>query len=163
MIAEAIVNLPDGERQAETGLLTDGLIDSPELARRIHEAIFRLSRRLRTLRLVGGLTSERLSTLGAIRMEGPISLSDLAGMEMVTLGTMSRMVSWLEAKNLVKRKAHKQDGRAILISTTAKGRRTHDRALAQSLTQIIETICELDSEELAAVATLLMDVRGTKS
>ncbi len=134
---------------------------SPELALQVHEAFSRLARRLRKLDLPYGLTNERLSTLAAIQVCEHVSISALAEAEIVSLPTMSRMVAKLEAEGLVKRREHKFDGRGVVVSITAKGRRAYQRATQQSLTHLIDTLSGLGSEQLAAIRTLLSTLDGS--
>ena len=133
---------------------------SPELAPQVHEAFSRLARRLRALEFPYGLTNERLSTLATIRDNEPISVSGLAKAEIVSLPTMSRMVAKLEAEGLVKRREDKVDGRGVLVSTTAKGRRAYERATQQSLSQLIGTLNTLVPGQLAAISKLLATLEG---
>ena len=128
---------------------------SPELAPQVHEAFSRLSRRLRALNLPFGLTNERLSTLAAIGDHEPVSISALAAAEIVTVPTMSRMVDALEAKGFLRRRDDKLDSRAVLISTTAKGRRAYQRATQQSLSHLKGTLKTLAPEQLAVIRTML--------
>ena len=106
---------------------------SQELAPQVHEAFSRLSRRLRALELPDGLTIERLSTLATVAALEPVSISALAKAEIVSLPTMSNMVAKLEAKGLVKRREDRLDRRGVLISTTANGRASSQRATPPSL------------------------------
>ena len=133
---------------------------SPAIGPQVHEAFSRLARRLRALDLPYGLTNERLSTLASVTAHGPISISALAEAEIVSLPTMSRMVNALEAEGFVKRRDDKLDSRAVLLSTTAKGRRAYQRAAQQSLSQLKGTLNTLASEQLAAIRTLLSTLDG---
>ncbi len=128
---------------------------SPELGAQVHEAFSRLARRLRALDLPYALTNERLSSLATIAPDEPISVSALAEAEIVSLPTMSRMVAALEVEGLVKRREDKVDGRGVLVSTTAKGRLTYDRATQHSLTHLQGTLSTLKPKQLAAIHTLL--------
>ncbi len=134
----------------------------PELAPKVHEAFTRLARRLRALDLPNGLTNERLTTLATIAAQEPISVSALAEAEIVSLPTMSRMVAKLEAEGFVKRRDDKFDSRAVLISTTAKGRRAYQRATQQSLTHLKGTLGTMQPEQLAAKRTLLSTLDGSE-
>ncbi len=131
---------------------------SLELARQIHEAFSRLSRRLRALDLPDGLTNERLSTLASVRVHEPVSISALADAEIVSLPTMSRMVAALERERFVRRRENKSDGREVLISTTAKGKRAYRRATQRSLDQLTRTLSTLEAEQLSAISTLLSTI-----
>ncbi len=133
---------------------------SPEFAPQVHEAFSRLARRLRALDLPYGLTNERLSTLATVAAHEPISVSALAKAEIVTVPTMSRMVDALEAEGFVKRRDDTFDCRAVLVSTTAEGRRAYQRATQQSLTHLKGTLNTLTPEQLAAIRTLLSTLDG---
>ncbi len=135
---------------------------SPELAPQVQEAFSRLARRLRALDLPSGLTNERLSTLATVAAHEPISLSALAETETVSLPTMSRMVATLEVEGLVKRREHKSDGRGVVVSTTAKGRRAYQRATQQSLSHLKGTLNTMEPEQLAAIRTLLSTLDGSE-
>jgi DNA-binding MarR family transcriptional regulator len=128
---------------------------SPEIAPQVHEAFSRLARRLRALNLPYGLTNERLSTLATILAHKSISVSALAEAEIVSLPTMSRMVAKLEAEGFVKRLEDKVDGRGVLVSATANGRRSYQRATQRSLSHLQDTLDTLPPEQLAAIRTLL--------
>ncbi len=128
---------------------------SPKLGSQVHEAFSRLARRLRALDLPSGLTNERLSTLATVVAHEPISVSALAEAEIVSLPTMSRMVAKLEADGFVKRREDKSDARGVLISITAKGRATYQRATQQSLNHLKSTLRTMESEQLAAIHSLL--------
>jgi len=70
---------------------------------------------------------------------------------MVRPATMSRMVSALVDEGLVRRREDKADGRGVLVSVTAKGRRIYRRAQQQRLEQLAEALNELTPEQLTAM------------
>ena len=125
-----------------------------EIAALLNEQFSRLSRQLRTLELPQGMTPERLSALSVIDKRGPISVTALAEKEMVRPATMSRMVSALVEEGLVKRTEDKTDGRGVLVSTTAKGRRTFQSAQEQRLAHFAEVLDSLSGEQLTAMRNL---------
>jgi len=125
-----------------------------EIAALLNEQFARLSRQLRTLELPHGMTPERLSALSVIDKRGPISVTALAEKEMVRPATMSRMVTALVDEGLVKRADDKTDGRGVLVSTTAKGRRTFQRAQEQRLAHFAEVLDSLSNEQLTAIRNL---------
>ncbi len=135
---------------------------SQELAPQVHEAFSRLARRLRAVDLPYGLTIERLSTLATVAAHESISVSALAEAEIVSLPTMSRMVAKLEAEGFVNRREHKFDGRGVVVSITAKGRRAYQRATQQSLSHLKGTLNTLAPEQLAAIRTLLSTLDGSE-
>ena len=125
-----------------------------EIAALLHEQFSRLTRRLRTMELPEGMTSERLSALSVIEKRGPISVTALADQEMVRPATMSRMVRALVEDGLVKRSEDKTDGRGVLVSVTPKGRRAYQRAQEQRLSHFAEVLDSLSAEQLAAMRNL---------
>jgi len=82
----------------------------------------RLSRRLRAERSTDGLTVSQLSVLGVLEREGPLSPTQLAGLERVQPPSMTRIVAVLEELELVRREPHLTDGRQSVIALTDSGR-----------------------------------------
>ena len=134
-----------------------------EIAGLIHDRVSRLARQLRHMELPNGMTSERLSALTAIVDNGPIAVTALAEREMVRPATMSRMVSALVSDGLARRLENKSDGRGVLVVVTPKGRKAHQRAQQQRLTQLGSAIDSFTPDRLEAledvvgVLTLLTD------
>ena len=125
------------------------------LALVVLEGLTKLSRQLKTIKLPDGITQERVSTLGTIDSNAPISVTALADIENVRAPTMSRMIASLEEGGLVRRREHKTDGRGVLLSLTAKGRRTYKRATQQSLSQLGEALGRLSEDQLTALSLLV--------
>jgi len=65
------------------------------------------------------------------------------------------MIASLEQGGLVRRREHKTDGRGVLLSLTAKGRRTYKRATQQSLSQLGGALSRLSEEQLTALSELV--------
>lgn len=57
----------------------------------------------------------------------PMTLNDLAAGLYLDKSTASRVVDALERKEYVRRQAHPQDGRAVLVEATPRGKRLVDR------------------------------------
>jgi DNA-binding MarR family transcriptional regulator len=125
-----------------------------EIAALLHDRFARLSRQLRHMELPPGMTPERLSALSAIEKFGPISVTALADREMVRPATMSRMVSALVDDGLARRLEDKNDGRGVLVASTAKGRRSFQRAHQQRLQQLAVALNSLPPDQLAAMRSL---------
>jgi DNA-binding MarR family transcriptional regulator len=96
------------------------------------------------------LTATQRLALFETTMVGPIRLTILAGRMDTTAATVSRAIDALESYGLVTRRPDPADGRAVLLSATAKGVRwTQDRrALALNQFERIE-----DSDVDAAMLT----------
>jgi DNA-binding MarR family transcriptional regulator len=125
-----------------------------EIAALLQDQFSRLTRQLRNMELPQGMTPERLSALAVIDRRGPISVTALADLEMVRPATMSRMVSALVDEGLVKRSEDKNDGRGVLVSATARGRRAYHRAQQVRLQHFAEALSELSPEQLSAMKSL---------
>ena len=118
-----------------------------EIAALLHDRFARLARQLRHMELPAGMTPERLSAMSAIEKHGPISVTALADREMVRPATMSRMVSALVDDGLARRLEDKNDGRGVLVVTTAKGRRAFQRAHQQRLRQLAVALNALPEDQ----------------
>ena len=125
-----------------------------EIAALLHDRFARLARQLRHMELPAGMTPERLSAMSAIEKHGPISVTALADREMVRPATMSRMVSALVDDGLARRLEDKNDGRGVLVVTTAKGRRAFQRAHQQRLRQLAVALNALPEDQLSAMRAL---------
>ncbi|MFO1444025.1 MarR family transcriptional regulator [Bacillus sp. Bva_UNVM-123] len=81
----------------------------------------RLERSPRTFGEAGMLTPSEIHTIDAIGLNGDVLMSQLANKLSITKGAVTQLVSKLEKKELVLRKAHPTDSRAILLTLTKKG------------------------------------------
>jgi DNA-binding MarR family transcriptional regulator len=125
-------------------------------------AFYRVSRSLRNTDLDHNLTWERLSTLSVVARREPISISDLSAVEEVTAPTISRTVAALQNQALVRCVANRNDGRSVLVSSTAKGRATLQKGLAHTVQQVAELLARLDKAELDALAVAIQRARASK-
>jgi DNA-binding MarR family transcriptional regulator len=125
-------------------------------------AFYRLSRGLRNADLVRDLTWERLSTLSVVARREPVSISELSEVEEVTAPTISRTVAALQNQSLVRCVANRNDGRSVLVTSTAKGRATLQKGMARTLEQLAELLGRLDAQELEALATVIRQARDSK-
>lgn len=64
--------------------------------------------------------------LFVLRVWGPKQSNELASEAGITGGTLTGVLNTLERRGLVKRAEHPTDGRRLVVSPTAKGRRTID-------------------------------------
>jgi DNA-binding MarR family transcriptional regulator len=125
-----------------------------EIASLLHDRFARLSRQMRHIELPDGMTPERLSALMVVEKYGPISVTSLAERELVRPATMSRMVSALVNEGLARRHDDKDDGRGVLITVTAKGRRCYRKANETRLELLRRALGELDRDQLTAMQGL---------
>ena len=125
-------------------------------------AFYRLSRGLKNAAPVRDLGWERLSTLSVVARREPVSISELSAVEEVTAPTISRTVAALQEQALVRCVADRNDGRSVLVTSTAKGRATLQKGMARTLQQIAEMLARLDAAELEAMADVIRQAREAK-
>jgi len=118
-----------------------------ELASRLHSAAIHLLRRVRKVDVETGLTAARLSALSVLVFGGPTTLGRLARAEQVAAPTMSRLVAALERDGLAKREAHAEDGRAVLLRATVRGRRVLERGRARRVAELETMLAGLSRQE----------------
>jgi DNA-binding MarR family transcriptional regulator len=114
------------------------------LASALRVSIMRLSRRLRNEREVSDdLSANQLAVLGTLWRQGALTIGDLAAAEKVQPPSMTRTVTCLCEKGLVRRDPHPTDGRLVVVSLTdtAEGvieesRRRKDAWLSQRLAEL---------------------------
>jgi DNA-binding MarR family transcriptional regulator len=93
------------------------------IAEALHSASIHLLRKVREEDEASGVGPARLSALSVLVFGGPRRLTDLARAEQVRPPTMTKVITGLEAAALARRTAHPEDGRAIRVEATARGRR----------------------------------------
>jgi DNA-binding MarR family transcriptional regulator len=150
------------ERSQNEYMIATGKAKTPKamLAQRLLDGITIASRHLRNIELPRGLTRERLVVLATINEYGQSPVSDLAGVLQVKVPTISRMISALEDDGLVSRKKSNTDGRGILVSLTAKGRRVYQQANRQSLSGFSKALGELTDTQIAALSALAIKLES---
>jgi DNA-binding MarR family transcriptional regulator len=89
----------------------------------LRHAVFRLTRRLRCVRAVDAMSDAQFATLGALRMHGRHTISQLADRERVTAPTMSATVNGLAELGLVVRVPDDDDRRKVHVEITEEGER----------------------------------------
>lgn len=123
-------------------------------AEAVYKGITVLGRQVRQFDSVEGITPERLGVLDVICKRGPVSVGALADEMCVRPATMSRMISAIDSDGLIQRTPDKNDGRGMLISLSAKGRRAFIRANERSLQRLEESLRNLSEEEIDSLMEL---------
>jgi DNA-binding MarR family transcriptional regulator len=133
--------------------------DIAPLASELRLAVHRLTRRLRQQTPSGGLTLTQLSALTVIWREGPLTAGDLATKEQVRPPSITRVLTGLEALDLVERLENPRDGRQVLVQVTPLGSqrmsefvRARERWLEQELAALPD-----EDLDLLSKATVLLD------
>lgn len=129
------------------------------LADMLHRGAIGLLRGIKAADQETGISPPRLSALSVLVFAGPQSLASLAAAEGVKPPTMSKLVAELEAAGLVEKSPDPEDGRGLVISATAQGKKImlqgRDRRLAL-LTERLDGLSEKEIARLDAAAPILL-------
>ena len=123
---------------------------SPEirdLAARLNTTVVHLHRLLRRMDAGTSLTVAQASALALLVSAGPHTLTALAGYELVSPPTMTRIVAALEGRGLVTRTRALDDARQVQIEATAAGRRLIREAFSARLDNLAQRLDALDALE----------------
>ncbi|MCV7280100.1 MarR family transcriptional regulator [Mycolicibacterium flavescens] len=93
--------------------------------------------------------------LRAVVSSGPVRISDLAHWQGVDKSTMSLQVRRLEQRDLIRRRPDPADQRAVLLTATAKGRRTCERMDVLGTEVIAQAFDDWPEDDRRALAALL--------
>jgi DNA-binding MarR family transcriptional regulator len=132
--------------------------DDVQLASSLRIGIMRLARRLRSERTDETLTLSQISALSTLRKHGPLSPSALAEYERVQPPSMTRIITALEERRLVERKAHESDGRVSVIALSPEGIDIleQDRLRRNAwLATMLHSLSEEERVELRAAAPVI--------
>ena len=122
------------------------------LADRLHSAAIHLLRRLAASDAETGLSPARLSALSVIVYGGPLTMTELARAERVSPSTITSTVTGLESAGLVgRRRDPSSDGRSVVVSATAEGRRILQAARRRRLRRLEHDLDRLPARDRAAL------------
>jgi DNA-binding MarR family transcriptional regulator len=91
------------------------------LASTVRRGVLSMGRRLKLERPPDSRTSLELSVLGHLHRRGELTPGDIAAAERVQPQTLTRTLTSLEHKQLIRRLEHPQDGRRTLLALTDAG------------------------------------------
>lgn len=131
--------------------MTDYDPDSVEA--RVSFFVARVNRQLNSA--TGGLSHGLLAALATVAKSGPLRLAELGRIEQVSAPGITRIVADLEDRGLVARRADPDDGRAVLIETTAAGKDALLVARGARAQVVAALLSQLSPEELATVDAVL--------
>ena len=133
--------------------------DVAPLASELRLAVHRLTRRLRQQTPTDGLTLTQLSALNVIWREGPLTAGDLAAKEQVRPPSITRVLTGLEALELVQRMENPRDGRQVLVQITPLGGSRMEEYIRARELWLEQQLAALPQEDrdLLSKATLLLD------
>jgi DNA-binding MarR family transcriptional regulator len=133
--------------------------DIQQVAGMLRVSIGLLLRRLRQVQGEGDLTLPESSALARLDRGGPATPTALAKLEQISPQSMGATLGALEARGLVERRPHPEDGRQVVISATEAGLqalRNRRNARTEHLSKALSTgFSRSELEQLMAVAPLL--------
>lgn len=124
----------------------------PDIASRLNSVSIHLVRRARRADQALGVPPGQLSALSVLVFGGERTIADLAEAEQVTSPTMTRIVDGLERAALAERQPHPDDGRAVLVKATRKGRQLMQRGRQRRVERLTALLELLSEDDLAAVS-----------
>ena len=133
------------------------------LASALRLSVMRLARRMRLQRTDTSLTLGQLAALSTLERHGQLTPGELADHEKVQPPSMTRLLSSLEAGELVTRTPHPSDGRQVLLSVTpaAKALLAEDRRRREAwLSQQLSTLEPAELATLRDAAVILERLAG---
>jgi DNA-binding MarR family transcriptional regulator len=129
-----------------------------DVARALLLCVGLLRRRLRQTPVSGELTFPETAALSRLDRGGPAAAADLARQEQISPQSMGATLAELESRGLVARQPDPDDGRRILLSISAAGRRQLNRrrnARIEQLASALADFTETELKSLAAAAPLI--------
>lgn len=142
--------------------LPDSDVEPMQVWSRVHRLAIHLDAARRQAFAKNALESWEFDVLAALRRAGePYQLSpgELTRETHVTSGTMTNRVDRLGARGLVVRDSHPADGRGVLVSLTAQGRKLVDSALLDLLgaeKRLLGGISDKQHDQLVKALRLLL-------
>jgi DNA-binding MarR family transcriptional regulator len=128
-------------------------------ARALRRGITELYRRLRAERMSHGLSPSKLSILGRLALNGPLTVTALAAKERVQPQSLTRTLADLEESKLIVRRQDQVDRRQSLAEITRLGEellRNDARRQAAWLATAMSSLLTPAERELLRVAAQLM-------
>jgi DNA-binding MarR family transcriptional regulator len=129
-----------------------------DVARALLLCVGLLRRRLRQIPVTDELSFPQTAALGRLDRGGPATAADLARQEQISPQSMGATLGELETRGFVKRQPDPDDGRRIVLSLSAAGRRALNRrrnARVEQLAQGLTEFTDAELEQLAVAAPLI--------
>jgi len=129
-----------------------------ELSHNFRLANGRLARRLRQEKAENELSGCQFSALGALFIDGPLTLTELSELERVTPPSMTRTVKALVEAGLVHRAGSLEDGRKVVLTTTDEAAAIMYETRRRRDAWLVQRVARLSPEQrrVLAEATAIM-------
>lgn len=128
--------------------------DSAESAAAVNTlriGVLRLSRRMRHLRADSSLSLAELSALGTLARCGALTPGELARKEHVQPPSMTRIITLLQERGLVRLAPHAEDRRQKVVTATDEAEAMLEASRAEKNAWLAELVTQLDEEEWATL------------
>jgi DNA-binding MarR family transcriptional regulator len=102
-----------------------------------------------------GLSPTDLWLLDGIVRQGPLRVTDLSTWQGVDKSTLTSQLRRLTGRGLVQRRSDPADARAVLVSSTADGRRLHEQVSRHGAVVLADLLADWPSNERMDLARLL--------
>jgi DNA-binding MarR family transcriptional regulator len=126
--------------------------ETEQVARALFLCVGLLRRRLRQTPVADELSFPQTAALSRLDRGGPATGADLARAEQISPQSMGATLAELEARGLITRQPDPGDGRRILMSISAAGRREVNRRRDTRVEQIARGLADFTDAELAQLA-----------
>jgi DNA-binding MarR family transcriptional regulator len=126
--------------------------ETERVARALFLCVGLLRRRLRQTPVADELSFPQTAALSRLDRGGPATGADLARAEQISPQSMGATLAELEARGLITRQPDPGDGRRILMSISAAGRREVNRRRDTRVEQIACGLADFTDAELAQLA-----------
>ncbi|GAB3611961.1 MarR family winged helix-turn-helix transcriptional regulator [Humibacter ginsengisoli] len=113
----------------------------------VRRGVMHMARRLRTERVLGSLSSNKLSVLGTLSRLGPLPAGAVAVVERQRPQSLSRIFAELALEGLITRERSETDRREHILSITDAGRAALAADLAQRDAWLAEAMKKLSPTE----------------
>jgi DNA-binding MarR family transcriptional regulator len=122
-----------------------------QIAGRLHRAAIHLLRRVRRADPLMELSPARASVLSVLVFGGERTPGELAGIEQVAAPTMTKLVNGLVRDGYVRKRSHPEDGRAVVITATAKAKRALEAGRQRRIDLLQKLFSDLSENEWQAL------------
>ena len=131
-----------------------------EVASSIRISIAHFVRRLRQEQVDEALSLSKLSILGILYRNGPMTATDLATRAHIRPQSLTRLSAFLEERGFVSRQPDEADRRRLLITINAEGKKALSADVRRKeawLAKVIEQALSPEERELLLQASRLLD------
>ncbi|MCG7520497.1 homoprotocatechuate degradation operon regulator HpaR [Ruegeria sp. Ofav3-42] len=141
--------------------------DLPKTSRSLPIALLRARERvmgpIRNMLADAGVTEQQWRVLRVLKEEGPQEPTRIADRACLLLPSLTRILQKLEAKSLIRRRAHSDDKRRQIVDITAKGEKIIQDNMQVTLHLAEDIKAKLGPDRHEALLDLLNDLHDLKT